>query len=204
MFTHYRAIGVLRVLSLAYFKCFSFLFYKPRFRACRSITLQDSPRLIGCRFISIGTLTAGRFLRLEALNFLDHPPVLSIGSNVSFGDSCHIACINSVKISDHVLVGSGVYITDHDHGNYGASVEASSPNSPPASRALASVGVSIGTNTYIGEHVVILPGVQIGQGCVIGAGSVVTHDIPDFCIAAGVPCRPFKRYNFSQFQWTSL
>jgi acetyltransferase-like isoleucine patch superfamily enzyme len=49
--------------------------------------------------------------------------------------------------------------------------------------------VVIGPGTWLGINVTVLPGVTIGQGCVIGAGSVVTRDVPDFHIAAGVPAR---------------
>lgn len=49
--------------------------------------------------------------------------------------------------------------------------------------------VRIGDNVWIGDKVIILPGVQIGQGCIIGAGSVVTHNIPPYSIVAGNPAR---------------
>ena len=49
--------------------------------------------------------------------------------------------------------------------------------------------VVIGNDVWIGDRVTILPGVEIGDGCVLGAGSVVTHDIPSYAIAAGIPAR---------------
>lgn len=49
--------------------------------------------------------------------------------------------------------------------------------------------VSIGDDVWIGDKVIILPGVQIGNGCIVGAGSVVTHSIPPYSIAAGNPAR---------------
>ena len=52
--------------------------------------------------------------------------------------------------------------------------------------------VSIGDDCWLGANVVVCPGVTIGKGCVIGAGSVVTRDIPDGCFAAGVPCRVIR------------
>ena len=52
--------------------------------------------------------------------------------------------------------------------------------------------IVIGDNVYIGEETLILPGVHIGNNCVIGARSVVTKDIPDNSVAAGVPCRVIK------------
>ena len=54
------------------------------------------------------------------------------------------------------------------------------------------IGVTIGDNVWIGGNTVILPGVHIGSNTVIGAGSVVTKDIPDWVIAAGNPCRVIR------------
>ena len=53
--------------------------------------------------------------------------------------------------------------------------------------------VYIGDDSWIGSHVIILPGVHIGKGCVIGAGAVVSKDVPDFVVAAGNPCRVVRK-----------
>ena len=53
-------------------------------------------------------------------------------------------------------------------------------------------GVVIGDDVWIGDRVIILPGVHIGNGCIIGAGAVVTKDIPDFSVAAGVPAKVIR------------
>ncbi|MDH3026960.1 DapH/DapD/GlmU-related protein [Gordonia alkanivorans] len=52
--------------------------------------------------------------------------------------------------------------------------------------------VVIGDDVWIGARVIILPGVTVGRGCVIGAGSVVAKDIPEYTIAAGNPCRVIR------------
>ena len=59
-------------------------------------------------------------------------------------------------------------------------------------------------DTYIGANSVILAGVHIGKHCQIGAGSVVTKDIPDYSIAVGNPARVIKRYDFQQQEWTRI
>ena len=51
----------------------------------------------------------------------------------------------------------------------------------------------IGNNVWIGERVCILAGVTVGDGAIIGAGAVVTKDVPPYCVAAGVPARVVKR-----------
>lgn len=52
--------------------------------------------------------------------------------------------------------------------------------------------VFIGNDCWIGGNVIVLPGVKIGQGCTIGAGSTVTKDVPPFSVAVGSPCRVVK------------
>lgn len=52
--------------------------------------------------------------------------------------------------------------------------------------------ITIGNDVWIGERVIVMPGVNIGNGCVIGAGAIVTHDIPDYTVAVGVPARVIK------------
>ncbi|MCK4619283.1 MAG: hypothetical protein KAT52_05010 [Desulfobacterales bacterium] len=60
--------------------------------------------------------------------------------------------------------------------------------------------VYIGNNSWIGQNVTII-GVKIGKHCVIGANSVATKDIPDYCVAAGSPAIVKKRYNFETNEW---
>ena len=52
--------------------------------------------------------------------------------------------------------------------------------------------VFVGNDVWLGDRVIILPGVHIGDGCIIGAGSVVTRDIPPYSVAAGVPAKVIK------------
>lgn len=113
-----------------------------------------------------------------------------IGNNVNINWYAHIGAINKIVIGDNVLIGSSVLITDHSHGQSGMS------NLPPAARPLYSKGpVIIGENVWIGEGAVILGGVEIGSNTIIGANSVVTHDIPANCVAAGVPAKIIKHNN---------
>ncbi len=162
----------------------------------------------GCRHISIGSnFNAGIHLRLEAVvkhGDVSYAPVIRIGNNVSLSDFVHIAAVELIEIHDWVLVGSKVHITDHGHGLYIGS-PGSNPEDHPALRRLSSGrAVCIGANSWIGEMVNILPGVTIGTGCIIGAGSVVTRDIPDETIAVGVPAKPIKHYDRSVREWLPI
>jgi len=63
--------------------------------------------------------------------------------------------------------------------------------------------VSIGDGSWIGENVCIV-GATIGKNCVIGANSVVTKNIPDFCVAVGIPARIIKRYDLNKCAWIRI
>lgn len=117
-------------------------------------------------------------------------PRLVIGHNVSINPGCHLACIERLELHDGVLLASRVFVTDHFHGD--TSVE--SLAIPPQKRLLTTKGpVIIGQNAWLGEGVVVMPGVTIGRNAIIGANSVVTKNIPDNAVAAGVPARVIKQ-----------
>src|SRR5882757_2330054 len=130
-------------------------------------------------------------------------PRLVIGNHVRVSHWSHIACTYSVTIGDHVLIGSKVVITDHNHGTFG--VNATSPMIPPAQRPLErNRSVIIGSNVWLGDGVVVCPGVTMGEGSVAGANAVVTTDVPPLTLVAGVPARPIKRYDVSQGAWIRI
>lgn len=117
-------------------------------------------------------------------------PEIVIGNNVNIETDCHISAINSVIIEDNVLMASFVYISDHAHGD----INANSLICSPLERPLVSKGpVRICRNVWLGEKVTVLPGVTIGEGSIIGANSVVTKDIPPYCVACGSPAKVIKK-----------
>ena len=98
--------------------------------------------------------------------------------------------INRIKIGEGVLTGKFVTITDNSHGNPN---DESESNISPVIRTVYSKGqVIIGNNVWIGDKATILPNVKIGDGCAIGANSVVTKDIPAYSIVGGNPARIIK------------
>ena len=118
-----------------------------------------------------------------------YDPELIIGNDCNIGEFCHITAINRITIGDGLLTGRFVYIGDNAHG--GLSWEEA--NTPPARRHLKSKGeIKIGRNVWIGDKVTILGGVTIGDNVIIGAGSIVTHDIPSNSMAAGAPAKVVK------------
>lgn len=126
---------------------------------------------------------------------------LYIGKNCEIGDSVHIVALEQVKIGDNCLMASKIFISDTSHGDYSIDSKSSSPLISPNDRPLINKPVSIGDNVWIGENVCVLLGVTIGNGCIIGANSVVNRDIPEYCIAAGNPAKIIKEYNKVSNRW---
>lgn len=144
----------------------------------------------GGRYIQLGeNVRIHKYLQLEAIdshNEITFTPRIIIGNNVSINYNVHIGACNEIIIEDGVLIASKVFITDHYHGM----TDRKTLDIPPSDRTLYSKGrVIIEKETWIGEGVAIMPGVKIGRNAVIGANSVVTHDIPAYAVAAGIPAR---------------
>lgn len=118
------------------------------------------------------------------------PPVyFSYGKNIVIGDNFY-ANFNLTIVDDHrVTIGNNVMIAP----NVTISVTGHPVHSALRTQGeMFSFPVTIGNNVWIGSHVVINPGVTIGDNSVIGAGSVVTKDIPADVVAVGIPCRVLR------------
>lgn len=188
-----------------FFRKLQSLALSSKINAGQGFLVGNNSYIRGCKYLSIGHhFSAGVYLRLEAI--AEHQgntfsPQINIGDYVSVGDFVHISAVELVTIQDNVLMGSKVHITDHAHGSY-KNTGNSDPATPPRFRKVTSNGpVKICSNVWIGEMVNILPGVTIGKGSIIGAGSVVTQDIPDETIAVGIPAKPIKRYDKNTEIW---
>lgn len=112
---------------------------------------------------------------------------MKIGRSSEIGERCRISIANSLEIGEKVLLSPNVYITDCDH-------EYRSIDIPVIDQGIVQRGqrVSIGEGSYIGINAVIVGNVKIGKHCVIGANSVVTKDVPDYCVVVGSPTRVIK------------
>ena len=150
-------------------------------------------------------LTTGIGCRLEAFTG-DEPDKakLVFGHGVQINDYVHMVAMERISIGNNVLMASHVFISDNSHGSYKGDSRDSNPTIPPTEREYVTAPVSIGNNAWIGEGVCIMPGVNIGEGCVIGAHSIVTKDIPDYCIAVGSPAKVVKKYNFDTNHWEKI
>jgi acetyltransferase-like isoleucine patch superfamily enzyme len=114
-------------------------------------------------------------------------PVVSIGDRCLIGRGSGIVGHFRIEIGDDVWTGHHVYITDQNHGYEDVSMPISQQSQPERA-------VRIGNRSWLGHGCVVLPGVTIGHHVVVGANSVVTKDIPDYCVAVGSPARVVRRF----------
>ena len=189
---HYSVIDIIRnSFSLLYTK----LFY-PKARLIRW-PLYSS----GKGFLYGKGLTMGRACRIDTSN---NSNSLVIGENARIGDYVHINADYKIEIGDNVLMASKIFISDTNHGNYKGN-DQSSPDENPTLRNLIYSPVKIGKNVWIGENVVILPGSMIGDGCIIGANSVLTgKSYPSNTIIAGCPASVVKKYDKESGTWKKV
>lgn len=186
-------IVIIRIVLALRRKIYSIYMTRKCTNVGRNIVFEPKSVLLNPKHITMGNgCYIGPGCRLEAWDYYrgeSYSPSLVLGNNVKINSKCHIGAINSIIIEDDCLLGSNVFITDHSHGN----ISREEMGVHPSDRPLYSKGgVRIGEKTWIGENVVILPGVSIGKHCVIGASAVVTKDVPDGCLVVGNPGRIAK------------
>lgn len=175
---------------------FTKLFYRKAKLICYPIYMRGKKNMVYGKGLNVGYGCHFDLINTEK-------KTLFIGENCEFGDYCHIVAIDSVTIGNNLLCASKVFISDCNHGEYG-DTNPSSPYELPMERILVSAKVTIGNNVWLGENVVVLKGVNIGDGAIIGANSVVTHDIPSNTIAVGSPARVIKKYNDEKKIWEKI
>jgi len=110
---------------------------------------------------------------------------LKIGNNVGVNHYCFIGVRGNITIGDNVIFGPRVNIFSENHIFNELDI-------PIKNQGVEKKDTIIGNDVWIGASVSIMPGVKIGNGCVIAAGSVVTKDVPDFLVVAGVPAEVIK------------
>jgi acetyltransferase-like isoleucine patch superfamily enzyme len=157
-----------------------------------------SVRVAGKKFISIAdNANIQRMGWLLALKVDEHDPEIIIGENCAMGDFSHIAAVRSIHIEKDVLIANKVYIADNAHSFEDITVPVM--NQPVVFKGT----VRIGSGAWIGENVCIIAA-NIGKNSVIGANSVVTKDIPDYCVAVGSPAKVIKRFDLERKIWVNI
>lgn len=124
--------------------------------------------------------------------YCDYGTHIEVGKNFFANYNCTIIDVARVRIGDNCQLAPNVAIYTAGH-----------PVHPVARNSMYEYGieVTLGDNVWVGGNTVILPGVHIGSNTVIGAGSVVTKDIPDWVIAAGNPCKVIRKITEEDFEY---
>ena len=119
----------------------------------------------------------GRMTNIDPSVYIGFPGNFKMGANGALNKGVFISSMTSVEIGDNTHVGPYSAIFDSDH------------KMPIKEGGNVQLPISVGNGVWIGSHVVILKGVEIGDNCTIGAGSIVNKSIPANSIAVGVPAK---------------
>ena len=141
-------------------------------------TEQDARRKILRQLFAAG----GDTVWMQPPFFCDYGTNIELGERVFFNFNCVVLDVCRVKIGDYTLFGPAVQIYTPMHP-FEAELRRKEEFGKP---------VEIGSDVWVGGGAIILPGVRIGSRAVIGAGSVVTREVPDGVFAAGNPCRVIR------------
>jgi acetyltransferase-like isoleucine patch superfamily enzyme len=128
----------------------------------------------------------------------DFEPSLRIGDRVLLSRDTYISCVGQIEIGDDVFSGQGVLIADsyHDYRDPRTAIRYQPMAEPQP--------VRIGAGSILNPHVCVMMGVTIGERSFIGAGSVVTRDIPPNSVAVGNPARVVRRYDHERGEWIDV
>ena len=116
----------------------------------------------------------------------DISPYLEIGDYSELGTRCMIH--GNVKLGSYVIMGPDVKIYARNH-------KFESLDKPIALQGKEYLRTEIGDDVWIGANSIILPGVKVGNHCIVAAGSIVTKDVPDYAIVGGNPAKVIKMRN---------
>ncbi len=140
---------------------------------------------LGCDTVIAEGVTLSAGWSLDQPNLAKR--IVTIGDRCLIGRGSTITGHREVTFGDDVWTGHYVTITDMNHGYEDLDY-------PISRQWQAEAPVTIGDRSWLGHGVAVLPGVHIGRHVVVGAGSVVTHDLPDHCVAVGVPAQVIRRH----------
>lgn len=157
--------------------------------------------LYGEPYIQIGRdVIVGPYCSLAAGVMPGHVPlanpVITIGDRVLIGRGSGVVGHQSISIGDGVFTGHNVYVTDANHGYEDVTLTIGEQFAAPKP-------VVVGAGSWLGHGSIVLPGATIGEHVAVGAGSVVTGELPSFSVAVGSPARVVRHYDVDRERWVS-
>lgn len=182
-------------------KVFTLLYRSSFMKLASKSTLAMPFSVDGARFISIEKKVYVKpnawFLAVEDSKYSSTEPKLSIGENTYIGRNAHIVALKSVRIENSVLMGDNIYIADNFHQFDRVDVPYKQQGVGFKSEVI------VGEGTWLGENVCVISS-KIGKQCIVGANSVVLHDIPDYSMAVGSPAKVIKTYDHTSKKWVKI
>ncbi|MCD6280436.1 MAG: acyltransferase [Deltaproteobacteria bacterium] len=152
-------------------------------------------------YVSIGDnviIHKDTLIHVAAKEKIKGRPIVKIGNRVHLGFRCWIAARLDITIEDDVGIASNVTIQDYIHSY--EDVTRPIKDQPLTGEA----PIRIGRGTVLGANVIVLPGVTVGEHCMIGGNSVIAKDIPPYSVAVGNPARVVKVYDRELGKWTRV
>lgn len=137
-------------------------------------------------------------LRIQAIKEyagIAYQPLIEIGDDVYIGSNAYFTAINNISIGNGSVLSEQIYITDEFHGMdpYAGLI---------MMQSLTSKGpVIIGRSCFLGFRASIMPGVTLGDHCIVGANATVTHSFPAYSMIGGSPARLLKQYSSETGTW---
>lgn len=190
--------SLLKSLYVHTFRLFTVLKFKKFGK--RSVIGAHAKIKCGKNIVIGNNVRIGQFCRMQCYEEFANQklnPSIVIKDGCYIGNSFTILSAAKVELEENVLIASNVTICSENHGIDPVS------DIPYKNQPLKAAPVYVGEGTWIGQNVVIMPGVKIGKKCVVGASSVVTKDVDDYCIVAGIPAKVIKRYDFEIGEWVN-
>ena len=153
----------------------------------------------GCWLIPIVGYPPRKFARCEKeVDQQQFDPHIEIGNNVTATANLQVFCQERIVVEDDVMFASNVFINDGSHGF----LEADTPYKYQKIFRISPVTIKRGC--WVGQNVVIMPGVTLGEMCIIGANSVVTKSLPSRSIAAGSPASIISVWDPMAGAWAKI
>ena len=178
--------------------------FTPFYKIGWSVAFSKGVEIKNSKYIQIGKrvyIGKNALIQVELIHHLQfgyHKPKLKIGNYVSVGVGSVISAVSDIELEDDVIIAPYCYIADNSHSFDRVDVSI-------RYQGLDKVKpVKIKKGAWLGWSVAVYPGVTIGKNSVIGANSVVTKDIPDYCVAVGAPAKVIKKYDFESGKWLKI
>lgn len=167
------------------------IFNKRKFAAIGKKSYFRNPIFLsGTRYIHMGEDVAfwdhARVEVIDSWNDQTFTPRLNLGNHINIGQNCHITLAERIDIEDGVVCTARVMITDIHHVTDDLTI-------PVLDQGIVTKPVRICEGAFIGLGAMIMPGVTVGKHAVVGAGAIVTKDVPDYATVVGAPARIVKQ-----------